>query len=202
MAVVTGLGWALSSLVACTEHPGAAGHPEAVLPAALRDAEEDWGDQVSTSTPCPAPVPGLPAGAGVSAVAQTPPRALGWHCCASCRAGDAVLGLSCLAALAGLRAMRSRLPQAVPTAPLAVRISHLIVWICATGVSAVPCPVSSRAPLSGSGKAEPETGKGQAGTGQDLQVGQGGKVPRLLSLCPFLRLGSAPDLGHHLLPPS
>ncbi|XP_030920521.1 sodium-independent sulfate anion transporter, partial [Geospiza fortis] len=48
------------------------------------------------------------------------------------RAGDAVLGLSCLAALAGLRAMKSHLPQAVPTAPLAVRISHLIVWICAT----------------------------------------------------------------------
>ncbi|KAL9833615.1 sodium-independent sulfate anion transporter isoform 3-T3 [Geothlypis trichas] len=53
------------------------------------------------------------------------------------RAGDAVLGLSCLAALAGLRAMRSRLPQAVPTAPLAVRISHLIVWICATARNAL-----------------------------------------------------------------
>ncbi|NXL20420.1 S2611 protein, partial [Setophaga kirtlandii] len=53
------------------------------------------------------------------------------------RAGDAVLGLSCLAALAGLRAMRSHLPQAVPTAPLAVRISHLIVWICATARNAL-----------------------------------------------------------------
>ncbi|XP_030817859.1 sodium-independent sulfate anion transporter isoform X4 [Camarhynchus parvulus] len=53
------------------------------------------------------------------------------------RAGDAVLGLSCLAALAGLRAMKSHLPQAVPTAPLAVRISHLIVWICATARNAL-----------------------------------------------------------------
>ncbi|XP_041264999.1 sodium-independent sulfate anion transporter isoform X5 [Onychostruthus taczanowskii] len=48
------------------------------------------------------------------------------------RAGDAVLGLSCLAALAGLRAMKSHLPQAAPTEPLAVRISYLIVWISAT----------------------------------------------------------------------
>ncbi|XP_058673164.1 sodium-independent sulfate anion transporter [Ammospiza caudacuta] len=53
------------------------------------------------------------------------------------RAGDALLGLSCLAALAGLRAMKSHLPQAVPTAPLAVRISHLIVWICATARNAL-----------------------------------------------------------------
>ncbi|XP_077044213.1 sodium-independent sulfate anion transporter isoform X4 [Agelaius phoeniceus] len=53
------------------------------------------------------------------------------------RAGDAVLGLSCLAALAGLRAMKSHLAQAVPTAPLAVRISHLIVWICATARNAL-----------------------------------------------------------------
>uniref|UniRef100_A0A8C9NB77 Solute carrier family 26 member 11 n=1 Tax=Serinus canaria TaxID=9135 RepID=A0A8C9NB77_SERCA len=53
------------------------------------------------------------------------------------RAGDAVLGLSCLAALAGLRAMKSHLPQAVPTEPLAVRISHLIVWICATARNAL-----------------------------------------------------------------
>ncbi|XP_059720557.1 sodium-independent sulfate anion transporter isoform X4 [Haemorhous mexicanus] len=47
MAVVTGLGWAgpSAALSACTEHPGAAGHPEAVLPAGLRDSEEDWGDQ-------------------------------------------------------------------------------------------------------------------------------------------------------------
>uniref|UniRef100_A0A8D2MJL1 STAS domain-containing protein n=1 Tax=Zonotrichia albicollis TaxID=44394 RepID=A0A8D2MJL1_ZONAL len=52
-------------------------------------------------------------------------------------AGDAVLGLSCLAALAGLRAMKSHLPQAVPTAPLAVRISHLVVWICATARNAL-----------------------------------------------------------------
>ncbi|XP_039571934.1 sodium-independent sulfate anion transporter isoform X3 [Passer montanus] len=53
------------------------------------------------------------------------------------RAGDAVLGLSCLAALAGLRAMKSRLPQAAPTEPLAVRISYLIVWITATARNAL-----------------------------------------------------------------
>ncbi|XP_064584681.1 sodium-independent sulfate anion transporter isoform X2 [Zonotrichia leucophrys gambelii] len=86
------------------------------------------------------PIPG----ADFSAVTQSPCpplcgalRRFGWHCCASCRAGDAVLGLSCLAALAGLRAMKSHLPQAVPTAPLAVRISHLIVWICATARNAL-----------------------------------------------------------------
>uniref|UniRef100_A0A8D2NNI4 Solute carrier family 26 member 11 n=1 Tax=Zosterops lateralis melanops TaxID=1220523 RepID=A0A8D2NNI4_ZOSLA len=39
------------------------------------------------------------------------------------RPGDAVLGLSCLAALAGLRAMKSRLPRAGPAEPLAVRIT-------------------------------------------------------------------------------
>ncbi|XP_041265000.1 sodium-independent sulfate anion transporter isoform X6 [Onychostruthus taczanowskii] len=53
------------------------------------------------------------------------------------RAGDAVLGLSCLAALAGLRAMKSHLPQAAPTEPLAVRISYLIVWISATARNAL-----------------------------------------------------------------
>uniref|UniRef100_H0YY02 Solute carrier family 26 member 11 n=1 Tax=Taeniopygia guttata TaxID=59729 RepID=H0YY02_TAEGU len=53
------------------------------------------------------------------------------------RAGDAVLGLSCLATLAGLRAMKSHLPQAAPTEPLAVRISYLIVWIAATARNAL-----------------------------------------------------------------
>uniref|UniRef100_A0A8D2NS86 Sodium-independent sulfate anion transporter n=1 Tax=Zosterops lateralis melanops TaxID=1220523 RepID=A0A8D2NS86_ZOSLA len=53
------------------------------------------------------------------------------------RPGDAVLGLSCLAALAGLRAMKSRLPRAGPAEPLAVRISYLIVWICATARNAL-----------------------------------------------------------------
>ncbi|NWT74109.1 S2611 protein, partial [Prunella himalayana] len=53
------------------------------------------------------------------------------------RAGDALLGLSCLAALAGLRAMKSHLPQAAPADPLAVRISCLIVWICATARNAL-----------------------------------------------------------------
>ncbi|NWH41264.1 S2611 protein, partial [Chloropsis hardwickii] len=53
------------------------------------------------------------------------------------RAGDAVLGLTCLAALAGLRAMKSRLPQAAPAEPLAVRVSHRIVWISATARNAL-----------------------------------------------------------------
>ncbi|NWY71973.1 S2611 protein, partial [Erithacus rubecula] len=53
------------------------------------------------------------------------------------RAGDAVLGLSCLAVLAGLRAMRSHLPQAGPAGALAVRISHLIVWVCGTARNAL-----------------------------------------------------------------
>ncbi|XP_053816402.1 sodium-independent sulfate anion transporter isoform X7 [Vidua chalybeata] len=53
------------------------------------------------------------------------------------RAGDAVLGLSCLATLAGLRAMKSHLPQAAPAEPLAVRISYLIVWISATARNAL-----------------------------------------------------------------
>ncbi|NXM89485.1 S2611 protein, partial [Oenanthe oenanthe] len=53
------------------------------------------------------------------------------------RAGDAVLGLSCLAALAGLRAMKSHLPRAGPAGALAVRISHLIVWISGTARNAL-----------------------------------------------------------------
>ncbi|XP_005056397.1 PREDICTED: sodium-independent sulfate anion transporter, partial [Ficedula albicollis] len=53
------------------------------------------------------------------------------------RAGDAVLGLSCLAALAGLRAMKSHLPRAGPAEALAVRISHLIVWISGTARNAL-----------------------------------------------------------------
>ncbi|NXP37416.1 S2611 protein, partial [Leiothrix lutea] len=53
------------------------------------------------------------------------------------RAGDAVLGLTCLAALAGLRAMKNHLPRAAPAEPLAVRISYLIVWISATARNAL-----------------------------------------------------------------
>ncbi|XP_068888342.1 sodium-independent sulfate anion transporter isoform X1 [Aphelocoma coerulescens] len=53
------------------------------------------------------------------------------------RAGDAVLGLTCLAVLTGLRAMKSHLPQAAPAEPLAVRISYLIVWISATARNAL-----------------------------------------------------------------
>ncbi|XP_039417971.1 sodium-independent sulfate anion transporter isoform X8 [Corvus cornix cornix] len=58
------------------------------------------------------------------------------------RAGDAVLGLTCLAVLTGLRAMKSHLPQAAPAEPLAVRISYLIVWISATGLDLVPLCVT------------------------------------------------------------
>ncbi|XP_052664211.1 sodium-independent sulfate anion transporter isoform X2 [Harpia harpyja] len=53
------------------------------------------------------------------------------------RAGDAVLGLACLAALAGLRVMKSRLPRAAPAEPLAVRASYLVVWTSATACNAL-----------------------------------------------------------------
>ncbi|XP_075296767.1 sodium-independent sulfate anion transporter isoform X1 [Opisthocomus hoazin] len=53
------------------------------------------------------------------------------------RAGDAVLGLACLAALAGLRAMKSRLPRAARAEPLAARVSYLIVWTSATARNAL-----------------------------------------------------------------
>uniref|UniRef100_A0A8B9EET3 Solute carrier family 26 member 11 n=1 Tax=Anser cygnoides TaxID=8845 RepID=A0A8B9EET3_ANSCY len=53
------------------------------------------------------------------------------------RPGDAILGLACLATLAGLRAMKSRLPPAARTEPLATRASYLIVWTCATARNAL-----------------------------------------------------------------
>ncbi|KAM9177712.1 sodium-independent sulfate anion transporter isoform 4-T4 [Mergus octosetaceus] len=53
------------------------------------------------------------------------------------RPGDAILGLVCLAALAGLRAMKSRLPPTSHTEPLATRASYLIVWTCATARNAL-----------------------------------------------------------------
>ncbi|XP_010159119.1 PREDICTED: sodium-independent sulfate anion transporter, partial [Eurypyga helias] len=53
------------------------------------------------------------------------------------RAGDAVLGVSCLAVLAALRVMKSRLPRAATTEPLAARISYLIVWTTATARNAL-----------------------------------------------------------------
>ncbi|KAM6119109.1 LOW QUALITY PROTEIN: sodium-independent sulfate anion transporter-like [Phoenicopterus ruber ruber] len=53
------------------------------------------------------------------------------------RAGDAVLGLACLAVLAGLRAMKSRLPRAARAEPLAARVSYLIVWTSATARNAL-----------------------------------------------------------------
>ncbi|XP_063207910.1 sodium-independent sulfate anion transporter isoform X5 [Chroicocephalus ridibundus] len=48
------------------------------------------------------------------------------------RAGDAVLGLACLAVLAGLRAMKSHLPRAACMESLVARLSYLIVWTSAT----------------------------------------------------------------------
>uniref|UniRef100_A0A8C6N695 Sodium-independent sulfate anion transporter n=1 Tax=Melopsittacus undulatus TaxID=13146 RepID=A0A8C6N695_MELUD len=53
------------------------------------------------------------------------------------RVGDAVLGLACLALLAGLRAMKSRLPQATRVESLPVRVSYLIVWTTTTARNAV-----------------------------------------------------------------
>ncbi|NXE28756.1 S2611 protein, partial [Ardeotis kori] len=53
------------------------------------------------------------------------------------RAGDAVLGLACLAVLAGLRAMRSRRPRAARAEPLAARVSYLVVWTAATARNAL-----------------------------------------------------------------
>lgn len=76
-------------------------------------------------------------------------------CC--CRPGDAILGLACLATLAGLRAMKSRLPPAARTEPLATRASYLIVWTCATGaLASVPC-----LPLAASPAASASSGAGQ-----------------------------------------
>ncbi|XP_031454792.1 sodium-independent sulfate anion transporter isoform X3 [Phasianus colchicus] len=54
-----------------------------------------------------------------------------------CRAGDAILGLSCLAALAGLRAMKNRLHPAASTEPLATRASIPLVRSCATARNAL-----------------------------------------------------------------
>uniref|UniRef100_A0A8C3KZF5 Solute carrier family 26 member 11 n=1 Tax=Chrysolophus pictus TaxID=9089 RepID=A0A8C3KZF5_CHRPC len=53
------------------------------------------------------------------------------------RVGDAILGLSCLAALAGLRAMKNRLHPAASTEPLATRASILLVRSCATARNAL-----------------------------------------------------------------
>ncbi|XP_061232977.1 sodium-independent sulfate anion transporter [Neopsephotus bourkii] len=53
------------------------------------------------------------------------------------RAGDAVLGLACLAVLGGLRAMKSRLPRAAPVEPLPVRVSYLLVWTTTTARNAL-----------------------------------------------------------------
>ncbi|KAM6111104.1 LOW QUALITY PROTEIN: sodium-independent sulfate anion transporter [Pterocles gutturalis] len=53
------------------------------------------------------------------------------------RAGDAVLGLACLAVLAGLRVMKSRLPRPSRVEPLAARLSYLIVWTSTTARNAL-----------------------------------------------------------------
>ncbi|NXU52555.1 S2611 protein, partial [Turnix velox] len=53
------------------------------------------------------------------------------------RAGDAILGLACLAVLAGLQTMKSHFPRASREEPLAVRISSLIVCTVATARNAL-----------------------------------------------------------------
>ncbi|NWX91089.1 S2611 protein, partial [Nothoprocta pentlandii] len=53
------------------------------------------------------------------------------------RAGDAVLGLSCLLALAGLGAMKSGLGRAAGAEPLCTRVSYCIVWTSATARNAL-----------------------------------------------------------------
>ncbi|XP_064006825.1 sodium-independent sulfate anion transporter isoform X7 [Pogoniulus pusillus] len=66
------------------------------------------------------------------------------------RAGDTVLGLACLAALAGLRVMKSHLPRAACVEPLAARVSHLIVWTSATGFANILGSFVSSYPITGS----------------------------------------------------
>ncbi|XP_025892631.1 sodium-independent sulfate anion transporter [Nothoprocta perdicaria] len=53
------------------------------------------------------------------------------------RAGDAVLGLSCLLALTGLGAMKSGLGRAAGAEPLCTRVSYCIVWTSATARNAL-----------------------------------------------------------------
>lgn len=142
--------------------------------------------------------PLLPWGFGGALSVST--ACLGWHCCASCRAGDAVLGLTCLAVLAGLRAMKSHLPQAAPAEPLAVRISHLIVWISATGMSAVPCPSPSRGLISvGQGRHSLKLVKPRLAGAESWRWLREDKAPRVLPLCPFLRLGMLSSSDTHVL---
>ncbi|NWI69360.1 S2611 protein, partial [Todus mexicanus] len=53
------------------------------------------------------------------------------------RVGDAILGLACLAALAGLRVMKSSLPRAACAESLAARVSYLIIWTSSTARNAL-----------------------------------------------------------------
>ncbi|XP_053903362.1 sodium-independent sulfate anion transporter isoform X2 [Malaclemys terrapin pileata] len=53
------------------------------------------------------------------------------------RAGDALLGLVCLAVLVGLRAMKGHIPRIHRVELLSVRISRLIVWATATARNAL-----------------------------------------------------------------
>ncbi|XP_037259572.1 sodium-independent sulfate anion transporter isoform X3 [Falco rusticolus] len=66
------------------------------------------------------------------------------------RAGDAVLGLACLAALAGLQVMKSHLPRVAHVEPLAARVSYLIVWTSTTGFANVLGSFVSAYPITGS----------------------------------------------------
>ncbi|XP_074870271.1 sodium-independent sulfate anion transporter isoform X1 [Carettochelys insculpta] len=53
------------------------------------------------------------------------------------RAGDAVLGMLCLAVLMGLRAMQGHLPRSHWVEPMSVRISRGIIWAVATARNAL-----------------------------------------------------------------
>ncbi|XP_008936734.1 PREDICTED: LOW QUALITY PROTEIN: sodium-independent sulfate anion transporter-like, partial [Merops nubicus] len=65
------------------------------------------------------------------------------------RVGDAILGLVCLATLAGLQVMKSHLPRVAPAEPLAARVTYLIVWTSTTARNAlVVCPFAGLVPSS------------------------------------------------------
>lgn len=56
-----------------------------------------------------------------------------------CRAGDAILGLICLIVLTGLQQLKNHIPRVYQMESLSVRISRLIVWATATGLSVLSC---------------------------------------------------------------
>lgn len=60
-----------------------------------------------------------------------------FHRIGETRAGDALLGLVCLAMLVGLRAMKGHIPRIHQVELLSVRISRLILWATATARNAL-----------------------------------------------------------------